>query len=168
MAGRLLHRVRLHHGRWADERELAHAICGTVVGAAAMAVASAHGALGAVIATVLITVAVYWAAERYAEVLAAAVHGPDRRRRVAEALRRGWPMVEAAYTPLVVLVVVALGTGRLDAGILVALAVSTAMLGGFGYVAGRRAGAGRPVALVAATASAALGVIVMVLKTWLH
>ena len=167
-AGRLLLVARLHHERWADERELAHAICGTVVGAAAMAVASAHGTLRAMIVTVLVTVAVYWTAERYAEVLAAAVHGPDRRHRVAEALRRGWPTVEAAYTPLVVLIVFALITGRPDTGALVALAVSTAMLGGFGYVAARRAGAARSAALVAAAGSAALGVVVMVLKTWLH
>src|SRR5262249_15683790 len=86
-ARRLPFVARPHHERWADERELAPAICGTVVGAAAMAVASVHGTLGAVIVTVLVTVGVYWAAERYAEVLAAAVHGPDRRRRLAEALR---------------------------------------------------------------------------------
>lgn len=167
-ANRLLRVARLHHGRWAEEGELAHAICGTVVGAAAMAVASAHGTLGAMIVTVLVTVAVYWTAERYAEVLAAAVHGPNRRRRIAEALRRGWPTIEAAYTPLVVLVVVALGTGRLNAGVLAALAVSTVLLGGFGYVAARRAGAARPAALTAAAGSAALGVVVMVLKTALH
>jgi hypothetical protein len=167
-AGRLLRAARLHHERWSDERELAHAICGTVVGAAAMAVASGRGTLGAMIVTVLVTVAVYWSAERYAEVLAAAVHGPDRRHRVAQALRQGWPTVEAAYTPLVVLVVIALVTGELDTGVLAALAVSTAMLGGFGHVAARRAGAGGPAALVAAGGSAALGVVVILLKIALH
>lgn len=167
-SSRLFRATRLHHERWADERELAHAICGTVVGAAAMAVASVHGTLSAMIVTVLVTVAVYWTAERYSEVLAAAVHGPDRRRRVAEALRRGWPTVEAAYTPLVVLVVLTLITGRLETGVLAALAVSTVMLGGLGYVAARRAGATRPAALAAAAGSAALGIVVMVLKISLH
>jgi hypothetical protein len=169
---RSIHRVlvaaRLHHDRWGGERELTHAIYGTVVGAAAMATASAHGSLGAVVVTVLVTVAVYWAAERYAEVLAAAVHGPDRRARVAEALRRGWPTIEAAYAPLVVLVAFVWLTGKLDSGVLAALAVSTAMLSGFGYVAARRAGAARPAAFGWATVSAALGVIVMLLKTALH
>ncbi len=164
---RLLAAARLHR-RWSSERELTHAIYGTVVGAAAMATASAHGTLGQTIVTVLVTVAVYWAAERYAEVLAAAIHGPDRRGRVAQALRRGWPTVEAAYTPLVVLVVFVLITGELRSGALAALGVSTGMLSGLGYVAARRAGAALPAALACAAASAALGIIVILLKTFLH
>ena len=45
-----------------------------------MAAASRHGTLTEVIVTVLVTVAVYWAAERYAEVLATAVQGRRRAR----------------------------------------------------------------------------------------
>jgi hypothetical protein len=165
---RLLRGARLHHERWATERELAHAIYGTVVGAAAMAAASLHGTLGEVIVTVLVTVAVYWAAERYAEVLAGAVRGPDRLGRIAEVLRQGWPTVEAAYTPLVVLVVFVLVTGQLESGVLVALGVSTAMLGGLGYVAARRNGSARAPALAWAVGSAALGVVVIALKLSLH
>jgi hypothetical protein len=165
---RLLFAARLHPQRWAGERELAHAIYGTVVGAAAMAAASLHGTLTEVVVTVLVTVAVYWAAERYAELLAAAVHGPGRRSRVAQALRRGWPTIEAAYTPLVVLVVFVLITGQLDNGVLAALGVSTAMLSGLGYAAARRAGAARPPAFAWGAGSAALGAIVILLKTSLH
>ena len=165
---RVLLAARLHHERWDTEHELAQAIYGTVVGAAAMAAASLHGTLGEVVVTVLVTVAVYWVAERYAEVLAAAVHGPGRLGRVAHALRRGWPTVEAAYTPLVVLVVYVLVTGELGNGVLAALSVSTAMLAGLGYVAARRAGTARPAALGWAAGSAALGIAVMVLKISLH
>jgi hypothetical protein len=165
---RCLAAARLHPERWAGERELGHAIYGTVVGAAAMAAASQHGTLTEVIVTVLVTVAVYWAAERYAEVLATAVHGPDRLARMAAALRRGWPTVEAAYTPLVVLVVWVLLTGELQRGVLAALGVSTAMLSGLGYLAARRAGAARPPALAWAAGSAGLGIAVMVLKVSLH
>ena len=165
---RVLFSARLHHQRWTSERDLTHAIYGTVVGAAAMATASLHGTLSEVVVTVLVTVAVYWVAERYAEVLAAAVHGPGRGGRVAQALRRGWPTIEAAYTPLVVLVVFVLLTGQLNSGVLVALGLSTAMLSGLGYVAARRAGAARPPALAWAAGSAALGIIVILLKTTLH
>lgn len=165
---RLLSAARLHHRRWAGERELTHAIYGTVVGAAAMAAASLHGTLSEVVITVLVTVAVYWAAERYAEVMAAAVHGPGRGSRVTQALRRGWQTVEATYTPLVVLVVFVGITGQLDSGVLAALSVSTAMLSGLGYVAARRAGAARPAALAWGAGSAALGIIVILLKTSLH
>jgi hypothetical protein len=87
---RMLSTARLHPERWGSERELTHAIYGTVVGAAAMAAASLHGTPPKMIITVLVTVAVYWTAERYAEVLAAAVHGPGRRlNRVGRAMRRG-------------------------------------------------------------------------------
>lgn len=165
---RLLSAARLHHTRWAGERALAHAIYGTVVGAAAMAAASLQSALNQMIITVLVTVSVYWVAERYAEVLAAAVHGPGRRRRIAQALRRGWPTIQAAYTPLVVLIVVVLITGHLRSGVLAALAVCTATLAGLGYVAARRAASARPSALAWAAASAALGIIVILLKTSLH
>jgi hypothetical protein len=165
---RLLRVARLHRDRWSDERELAHAIHGTVVGAAAMAAASLHGSLRDVIVTVLVTVAVYWAAERYAEVLAAAVKGPGRLRRVRGAVRQGWPMIEAAYTPLVVLVVFVILTGELQGGVLAALGVSTLMLGGLGHAAARHAGTSRGAAFLWGGVSAMLGIIVMVLKVSLH
>ncbi|MHA6793876.1 hypothetical protein ACVGVM_10270 [Pseudonocardia bannensis] len=139
-----------------------------MVGAAAMAVASLHGSLGEVVVGVLVTVAVYWAAERYAAVLAAAVRGPGRWSRSVAVLRRGWPMIEAAYTPLVVLMAAVLVTGRLQTGVLVALVVATLMLGGFGHAAARRAGTSRAAAIAWGAGSAMLGVVVMLLKMLLH
>ena len=61
--------------RWTNERELADAIHGTVVGAAVMVAASLHGTLGQVVITVVATLFVYWATERYAELLAAGARG---------------------------------------------------------------------------------------------
>jgi hypothetical protein len=160
--------ARVHRARWADDRELAHAIHGTVVGAAAMAAASLHGTLGEVVVTVLVTVAVYWAAERYARVLAVSVRGPERLRKIGPLLRRGWPMVEAAYTPLVVLVAVEFFTDNLRAGVLAALAVATVMLGALGHAAARRAETTRAAAVGWGMASAGLGVVVILLKISLH
>jgi hypothetical protein len=154
--------------RWAAGHELAHAIHGTVVGAAAMAAASLHGTLAEVVVTVLVTVVVYWAAERYAQVLGAAVRGPGRPARVRAALRQGLPMIEAAYTPLVVLVVIALVTGDLRAGVLSALAVATVLLGGLGHVAARRAGTSAVGAVGWGAVSASLGVVIILLKLALH
>ena len=65
---RLTRLLRFQREEWSDDRELTHAIHGTVVGAAAMAAASGHGTLSEVVITVLVTVAVYWAADRYARV----------------------------------------------------------------------------------------------------
>jgi LPXTG-motif cell wall-anchored protein len=70
--------------------------------------------------------------------------------------------------PLVVLVVVVLITGQRNSGVLAALGVSTAMLSGLGYVAARRGGASRAAALAWGAGSAALGIVVILLKTFLH
>ncbi|RLK53944.1 hypothetical protein [Actinokineospora cianjurensis] len=158
----------LHYRRWTGERDLAHAIYGTVVGAAAMATASAHSTLGGVVVTVLVTVTVYWVAERYAQALAAAARGPGRRDRLLSVLRQGWPTVEAAHTPLAVLVLFVLATDELRTGVIVALTVSTTMLGALGHTAARRAGATRLVAVLCTAGSTVLGVAVILLKTHLH
>lgn len=161
--------LRWPHRSRATGDELAHAIHGTVVGAAAMAAASLHGTLTEVVVTVLVTVVVYWAAERYAQVLAAAaVGGPGRAARVRAALRQGRPMIEAAYTPLIVLVAVELLAGDLRVAVLTALGVATLLLGGLGHGAARRAGTSTLAAVGWGGASAALGVVIILLKLSLH
>jgi hypothetical protein len=166
--GLLLRALRWQRDEWTDDHELGHAVHGTVVGAAAMAAASLHGTLAEVVVTVLVTVAVYWAADRYARVLSVAVHGPGRLGKLAAVLRRGWPMVEAAYTPLLVLVGVELLTGDLRVGVLAALCVATLLLGGLGHAAARRAGSALAEAVAWGAVSAALGVVIIVLKLSLH
>lgn len=165
---RLTRLLRFQREEWSDDRELTHAIHGTVVGAAAMAAASAHGTLGEVAVTVLVTVAVYWAADRYARVLSVAVHGPGRLGKLADVLRRGLPMIEAAYTPLLVLLAVALVSGNLQLGVLTALSVTILLLGGLGHAAARRAGGSRAGAFGWGLVSAALGVVIALLKVSLH
>ena len=91
-------------GRWTDEQELADAIHGTVVGAAVLVAASLHGTLVQVVITVVATLLVYWATERYAELLAAGARGRVLTRpSVVAALGRGWPMLESSYAPVIVL-----------------------------------------------------------------
>ncbi|MCE3553255.1 hypothetical protein LWC33_17545 [Pseudonocardia sp. RS11V-5] len=164
----LVRRTVLSRHHWGSEEHLAQAIYGTVIGAAGIAVGSAHGDLREIVLTVVVTVAVYWAAERYADVLAAAVHAEGRWERVRGALRRGLPVVEAGLSPLVVLVVLALLTGRLALAVFVALGLATLMLGGFGHAAARRAGATRFAAFGWGLCSAALGGLVIGLKMLLH
>jgi hypothetical protein len=165
---RLLRHTALSRHRWRTEADLAQAIYGTVIGAAGIAVGSAHGDLPEIVLTVVVTVAVYWAAERYANVLAAAVVAAGRRERVLTELRRGLPVVEAGLTPLVLLVVLALLTGRLALAVFVALGLATVMLGGFGHAAARRVGASRIAAIGWGVCSAALGGLVIGLKMLLH
>jgi hypothetical protein len=129
-----------------------------------MVAAGAHGTLGQVELTVLVTVAIYWAADCYARLLAA--HGTGKRPNVRTVLRRQWPMVEAAYTPLVVLLVLVLVTGNLRVGVFAALGVGTLVLGGLGFFAARRAGGDQAVKW--SLVSASLGLVVILLKLFLH
>jgi hypothetical protein len=164
---RLLHEQR---SAWHTEREVAAAVLGTLVAASVMVGASIHGTLFDTELDVLITLAVYWVAERYAELLAASAQAePLTPKRVAAELVRGWPMLEAALLPAVVLLVVALPTHRLQAGTLTALFVATVLLGSLGRLAARRAGRHGPAAALAWAGSAALlGGVVIVLKFSLH
>lgn len=164
---RLLHRQRT---AWHTERELASAVLGTVVAASVMVGASIHGTLFDTVLDVLITIAVYWTAERYADLLAESVHAERlTAARVSAELQRGWPMLEATFLPVAALLLVALPTHRLQAGMLVALAVATVLLGLLGARAAHRAGRHGPGASLAWAASvAALGAVVTLLKLSLH
>ena len=154
---------------WRDEHELAHAIHGTIVGAAVMAAASLHGTLGQVVVSVVVTILVYWTAERYAAILASGVHGPAPTwSRAGYALRQGWPMLEAAVAPLVVLVVVTLTTSNLETGVDVALLFAVVVLAVLGWTAARHANRTKAAALGWAVASGLLGAVVAALKLLLH
>jgi len=155
--------------RWRNERELADAIHGTVVGASVMVAASLHGTLGQVVVTVVATLFVYWATERYAELLAAGAHGRalDRRKDTV-ALRHGWPMLESSYSPVVVLLVASALGAELRGAVLAALCLSTVLLAGLGYGAARRSAATVASALGWAGMSGVLGVAIIALKLALH
>jgi hypothetical protein len=155
--------------QWTDEQELAHAIHGTVVGSAVMVGASLHGTLPQVVITVVATLLVFWATERYAELLAAGARGPGTgRARVVAALRHGWPMLESSYAPVIVLLLVSAIGAKLPVAVLAALGLSTLLLAGLGYDAARRSGASVATALGWSTMSALLGVAIIVLKLALH
>src|ERR1700754_4484299 len=173
IAARIVRAAELHRNRWSDEHELAYAIHGTVVGAAVMMAASLHGTLGDILVAVLVTLFVYWVAERSPHLLAAGVRGQQKgwratRAAIARELRAGWPMVEAAYLPLVVLIVVELFTDRLEGAVYASLAMSTLLLIALGHLAARRAGASGFGALGWAAASGVLGVVTVCLKLLLH
>ena len=154
---------------WHTERELASAVLGTLVAASVMVGASIHGTLFDTEVDALITLAIYWIAERYAELLAGGAHKALTPKRLAAELGRGWPMLEAAVLPAAVLLAVALLTGRLQAGTLTALAVATVLLGYLGTLAARRAGRhGGAAGLAWAGSAALLGGVVIVLKFTLH
>ena len=110
-----------------------------------MVAASLHGTLGQVVITVVATLFVYWATERYAELLAAGARGRVLdRRNVMAALRHGWPMLESSYSPVVVLLVASVLGAELKTAVLAALCLSTVLLAGLGYGAACRSDATTP------------------------
>src|SRR4051812_50192628 len=94
---RLLAAIGLTRAGRVDEEELSSAILGTVVGLSTMVAAGAHGTLGQVELTVLVTVAIYWVADCYAQLLAA--RGAGRPATVGSVLRRAWSLAAVVLTP---------------------------------------------------------------------
>src|SRR6476619_5987881 len=85
-----------------DEESTAAGIYGVIVSSAVLAASHANGAV-VVAASVVITLVVYWAAERYARLIAERIH--DGRRPAWQQVRRqlaeGWEFVTASFLPLV-------------------------------------------------------------------
>jgi hypothetical protein len=148
---------------------VAPAIYGLIVSSGVMASAGDSVALLRVAAAVVVTLLVYWIAEQYAAILAARLHGrATTGRAVRASLHEGWPMVQASYAPLLVLLVAWLLGASRTAAVLVALAFATALLFGLGWLAGRRSGLSGMGLLASATVGGGLGLIMIVLKVALH
>lgn len=148
---------------------VAPAIYGLIVSSGVMASAGPGVPLLGVAVAVLVTVFVYWVAEQYAATLAARLAGRARTgREVRASLREGWPMVEASYAPLLVLLLAWLLGASRTVAILSALIFTTLLLFGFGWMAGRRSGLSGLGLLASALAGGGLGVVMIVLKVSLH
>jgi hypothetical protein len=153
----------------AAERRTANSIYGVIVSSGVMASAHADSVRRLAVA-VLVTLLVYWAAERYAHIMAGRiVLGPDLRwRDVPGRLREGWELVTASFVPLVVLLVVAVFGASYTTAVFAALGAGTVLLGLDGWRVGGDAGL-RPVQRVfAALGAAAFGLVMIALKSLLH
>ena len=152
-----------------DARFTSDGIYGVIISAAVMAswrdISIVRLAAGAV-ATLLI----YWAAERYARVIAARIEA-ERRPTWAEfrsELAEGWEIVTTSFIPLVVLLVVAaVGVDDSNA-VLAALVASTVLLLLAGWEVGRGGRLGRAERLVSALVAGTFGFTMILLKTNLH
>src|SRR4051812_50059983 len=112
---RLLAAIGLTRAGRVDEEELSSAILGTVVGLSTMVAAGAYGTLGQVELTVLVTVAIYWATDCYARLLAA--RGAGRRAKVGSVLRRARGGAAEGDSPLVGTLVAAPAVGGQHRGV---------------------------------------------------
>jgi hypothetical protein len=158
--------VRLTH---ATAEGTASGIYGVIVCAAILVTSHAERAWTEALA-VLATLTIYWAAERYARILADRIHEGHRLtwRTVRRQLTSGWEIVSASTLPLLTLVLMRLAGVRLETAEFAALACTTALL----CLAGWRMGtAGRltTVERLASTVIAgAFGAAMILLKTLLH
>ena len=113
-----------------SEESTAAGIYGVIVSSAVMAASHAATAAAATVA-VLVTLVIYWGAERYARIVAERIHSgrrPDRRE-LRHQLTTGWEMVTASFLPLAVLDVARLLGAQLSTALLAGLSCSTLLLG---------------------------------------
>jgi hypothetical protein len=147
-------------------RRRAAGIYGAIITAAILAAAAGKVPTSALVASVVITLLVYWLAEEYAEVLgeqAAGGHLPSRAY-IREALAATWPMVSASYLPLVALVLARLAGASALTATNIGLAAAIVLLTIHGWLAGRAAQLRSWKLLAATSVAAALGLIMILLK----
>ena len=155
--------------RWWRQRQAPAGIFGTIVGASVLASADPADPLSDVAWAVVVTLIVYWLAERWSEVLGSRLRGePFTRRRIAAVFGRGWPMVQASYVPLVVLLVSwALGASNATA-LNIALGFCVATLAALGVLAGRRADMSGWGVVGSGVFTATPGFSLILMKAFLH
>lgn len=151
------------------EESTAAGIYGVIVSAAVMAASHENTAL-AVSVAVLVTLTIYWGAERYARLVAERIH--DGRRPTWQQVRRqlttGWEMVTASVLPLVVLTAAyQLGAG-VDTAVFWGLVCSTILLGTAGWQMGRNGQLTGLERVASVAVAGAFGLVMIALKTLLH
>jgi hypothetical protein len=162
----------LGHRLWVTsptEEGTAAGVYGVIIGAAVMASSHATSA-GAVIWAVLVTLVIYWSAERYARIVAQRIHEGRRltAHQIREQLTTGWEIVTASAAPVTVLALSHLAGVALRTTVIAALVCSTLLLCVAGWEMGRHGRLTRAERLVSAAVAGAFGVVMIVLKVTLH
>jgi hypothetical protein len=155
-------------GRWWDISRAPEAIYGTIISASVLAAAHSDDAVMVALG-VFITLLVYWLAERWSELIAGHLSGePFSRAYVRKVFVHGWPMVQASYAPMLVLIIADLFGASTETAINIALAVTIVLLAGLGSLVGAKAKLPPWGVAFSSGFVAFLGVLLIVLKTLLH
>ena len=157
-------RLRLTHE---TAEGTAAGIYGIIVSSAVLVTAHADAAYKLDI-IVVVTLLIYWLAERYARIVAERIHEGHRPgwHAVRDQLTSGWEIMSASLVPLLVLLL-ARGVGAgMNLAILLALITSTLLLGLAGWRMGARLT--QRERLVSTLVAAMFGAIMVVLKILLH
>jgi hypothetical protein len=141
-------------------------IYGSIVTAAILTAAGGQSRTVPLAVAVLVTLVVYWVAEKYAELLGMQVERgklPTREHVRAE-LAATWPMVSASFGPLLALVTARL-LGASDATAAnIALGAAVVLLVGHAWAAGRAVALHNRQLVEVTAAAAVLGLVMIVLK----
>jgi len=158
--------VRLRHE---TVEATASGIYGLIVGAAVLVASHALSAVRMSVA-VVVTLTIYWMAERYARIVAERIHEGHHPtwHTVRRQLTTGWEMVTASGLPLLVLIGARLAGTSMGTAAIASLSCTTALL----CVAGWRIGSGGRLhtleRLASTLVAGAFGAALIVLKTQLH
>jgi hypothetical protein len=158
--------------RHATVAHLTSSIYGTVLAIALVAAYSAEESLDPILiaAALLVTLGVFWLAHSQAELLALryTVGHSLAGHEVRDALRHGWPMVEAGFPLAAALALGGVGVVSDDTSVTLALVVGVAELAGWGIAVGRRERLGALQTAGVTAANIALGMAVVGLKLLIH
>ncbi|MEU4691498.1 hypothetical protein [Actinoplanes sp. NPDC023714] len=158
--------LRLTHD---NAEATASGIYGLIVGAAVLVASHPKSAVAGVVAEV-VTLTIYWLAERYSRIVAERIHEGHRPtwHTVRRQLTTGWEMITATALPLLVLVGARLAGAKLGTAEILSLMCTTVLL----CLSGWRMGAnGRLTPLeraVSTLVAGMFGVALVALKTSLH
>ena len=120
--------------------------------------------------SVLITLTIYWSAERYSRLIAERIHEGRKPtwQHVREQLTSGWELVTASFLPLVVLGAMSRTGADLDASVIGALVCSTVLLGLAGWEIGARGRLHTLERVAIALGAGSFGIVFIALKALLH
>lgn len=150
---------------------LAHtsrAVYGTIVATAVLAAEAAaltDWGPWRFLSTLAVTVLVLWFAEVYSDVLGDTTTDPFRVR-LARAGDEHWAVLEAAVPLSIPLILGGIGVLSDENAVFATLLVAVGALGMWGGIASRQRGSRWPQVAVATVASALIGVVIIVLKSW--
>jgi hypothetical protein len=158
--------VRMRHG---DQEATASGIYGVIVSAAVLSASHAEKAYQ-VILSVVVTLTIYWGAERYARIVAERIHEGHRPSwtTVRHQLTHGWEMVSASTLPLVTLAVMTLFGARLATAVVGALVCATVLLCVAGWSIGRGGRLSTGERVVSTLVAGMFGTVFVLLKAYLH
>jgi hypothetical protein len=152
-----------------NQEATASGIYGVIVGSAVMSASHAEKAYQVIVA-VLVTLTIYWGAERYARIVAERIHEGHRPNwtTVRHQLTHGWEMVTASTLPLVVLAVMSVLGAELTTAVIAALTCSTVLLCVAGWAVGRDGRLTTRERVVSTLVAGMFGIVFILLKTLLH